>query len=184
MTSIARVVLLALVSWATTVTVAQKVKVGYDRGTDFSKFKTYNWNAPAMPPTRPVLFEAVTARVEVELRDKGFVRVERDGDLILTPSGGMDYGISREAANPYSPTYGGPPPSLNATMWTGTTGPSSAGIWNAEGTLILTFVDRASNKIVWSGSVKQKLDLEQKNKSLELADKAVIKLLAKFPGKK
>ena len=184
MTSIARIVLLAFVSSATTVTVAQKVKVGYDRGTDFSKFKSYSWAAPAMPPTRPVLFEAVTARVEVELQDKGLAKVERDGDLILTPSGGMDYGFSHEAGTPYSPTYGSPPPTLNATMWTGTTGPSSAGVWNSEGTLILTFVDRASNKIVWSGSVKQKLDLEKKNKSLELADKAVIKLLAKFPGKK
>jgi len=181
---IARIVLLAFVSSATTVSVAQKVKVGYDKSTDFSKFKSYSWSAPAMPPTRPALFEAVTARVEVELRDKGFAKVERDGDLTLTPSGGMEYGFSGEAANPYSPTYGGAPPALNATMWTGTTGPSSAGVWNPEGTLILTFVDRSSNKIVWSGSVKQKLDLEKKNKSLELADKAVIKLLAKFPGKK
>jgi hypothetical protein len=32
--------------------------------------------------------------------------------------------------------------------------------------------------------VKQKLDIQKKTKSLELADKAVIKLLKEFPGKK
>ena len=184
MVSITRIVLLALVSSATTVTVAQKVKVGYDRGTDFSKFKSYSLSEPAMPPSRRVLFESVMGRVEIELRDKGFAKVERDGDLILTPSGGMEYGFSGEAGTPYIPTYGSPPPALDATMWTGTTWPSSSGVWVPEGTLILTFVDRASNKIVWSGSVKQKLDPEKKSKSLELADKAVIKLLGKFPGKK
>jgi hypothetical protein len=69
-------------------------------------------------------------------------------------------------------------------MWTGANGTSTAGTYVPEGTLLLTFVDRASNKVVWSGSVKQKLDIEKKNKSLELADKAVIKLLKEFPGKK
>ncbi len=184
MKSIAHLVLLALVSSATTVTLAQKVKVGYDKGTDFSKFKSYSWSEPAMPPTRPVLFESVVARVELELRSKGLTRVEHDADLVLTPSGRVDYGFSGEAATPYSPTYGGPPPTLNATMWAGMSGPSSAGIWVPEGTLILTFVDRANNRIVWAGSVKQKLDLEKKNKSLELADKAVTKLLRKYPARK
>lgn len=184
MKSILHALPLALVLLSPGITTAQKIKVGYDKGTDFSKFKSYSWAEPAMPPSRPVLFEAVVARVEVELRDKGFTRIEKDGDLILTPSGGIDYGFSGEAATPYTPSYGGPPPSLNSTMWTGTTGPSSAGVWNPEGTLILTFVDRANNKVVWSGSVKQKLDIEQKNKSLERADKAVIKLLQKFPSRK
>ena len=53
----------------------------------------------------------------------------------------------------------------------------AAGACVPEGTLVLTFVDRASNKVVWSGSVKQKLDIEKKNRSLELANKAVLKLL-------
>jgi hypothetical protein len=69
-------------------------------------------------------------------------------------------------------------------MWTGSTGSSTAAVYVTEGTLVLTFVARASNQEVWSGSVKQKLDIEQKNKSLELVDKAVIKLLSRFPGRK
>jgi hypothetical protein len=163
---------------------AQKVKVGYDKGTDFSKFKTYSWAEPAMPATRQALFEAVVGQVEIQLEGKGLTKVPKDGDLTLTPSGGVDYGFAGVASTPILPTYGGPPPSINGGMWTGASGPSGAGVYVPEGTLVLTFVDRTSNKVVWSGSVKQKLDIEQKDKSLELADKAVIKLLKKFPGKK
>ena len=58
------------------------------------------------------------------------------------------------------------------------------GAYVSEGTFALTFVDRATNKLVWSGSVKQKLDIEKKHESLALADKAVIKLLNNFPSTK
>jgi len=163
---------------------SQKVKVGYDKGADFSKFTTYTWTQPAMPASRPVLFEAVVARVDVELEAKGLTKVPKDGDLTLTPSGAVDFGFAGVASTPILPTYSGPPPSVNGGMWTGATGPSTAGTYVPEGTLVLTFVDRANNKMVWSGSVKQKLDVEQKNKSLELIDKAIIKLLKEFPGKK
>jgi len=176
--------ILSVLATASLSCLAQKVKVGYDKGTNFSKFKTYSWAEPAMPPVRPALFEAVMGQVETQLEAKGLTKVPKDGDLTLTPSGGVDYGFAGVASTPYSPTYGGPPPSINGGMWTGATGPSSAGTYVTEGTLVLTFVDRASNTMVWSGSVKQKLDIEQKNKSLELVDKAVIKLLKQFPGKK
>lgn len=162
---------------------AQKVKVGYDKSTEFSKFKTYSWTEPAMPVTRPVVFEAIVARTDVELQAKGLTRVSKGGDLTLTPAGGIDVGFAGGPSTPILPTYSGPPPSINGGMWTGATGPSSAGTYVPEGTLVLTFVDRANNKIVWSGSVKQKLDIQQKNKSLELVDKAVTKLLKGFPGK-
>jgi Domain of unknown function (DUF4136) len=179
-----RIVILNALATASLFCFAQKVKVGYDKGTDFSKFKTYSWGESAMPPTRPALFDAVIGQVELQLEAKGLTKVPKDGDLTITPSGGIDYGFAGVASTPYSPTYGGPPPSANGGMWTGSTGPSGAGTYVTEGTLLLTFVDRAHNKVVWSGSVKQKLDIEQKDKSLELADKAVIKLLKQFPGKK
>jgi hypothetical protein len=178
------ILFLAVIAFAAVDTFAQKVKVGYDKGTDFSRYKTYTWQDPGMPAAWPVLYEAVVARTDVELRSRGLMKVANHGDLALIPSGGVDFGFSGQSGTPYLPTYGGPPPTVNATMWTGANGPSTVGIYVPEGTLILTFVDRSSNKTVWSGSVKQKLDHEQKHKSLELADKAVIKLLTKFPGRK
>jgi len=50
-----------------------------------------------------------------------------------------------------------------------------------DATLLFEFVDRAANLIVWAGTVTQKLDIERKTKSLELANKAVAKLLKQFP---
>jgi hypothetical protein len=52
-----------------------------------------------------------------------------------------------------------------------------------EGTLALEFVDRATNKMVWSGTVSQKLDIENKKKSLDLIEKSIGKLLKQFPPK-
>lgn len=164
---------------------AQKVDVGYDKGVDFQKFKTYTWAEPSMPPTRPLLYAKITDSIDYELQQKGLSRVDKDGDLILVPAGGMEFGLNMAAGTPILPTYGGAPPAVNATMWTGaTTGGNLMAPYVPEGTLALTFVDRTGNKVVWSGTVKEKLDVEQKNKSLQRIDKAIAKLLKKFPPSK
>src|SRR5215469_4073163 len=168
-----------------TMALAQKVKVGYDKGGDFTKFKTYSWGQPAMPVTRPLLYESIVGSVDMDLKAKGFARVERDGDLILLPAGGTEFFVNTAAGTPILPTYGSQPPTIDATMWTGATVPSNLmAPYVPEGTLVLTFVDRASNKAIWTGSVAEKLDIENKKKSLERVDKAVVKLLNRFPPKK
>jgi hypothetical protein len=162
---------------------AQKVKVGYDKSADFSKYKTYTWEQPAMPPTRPRLYANVVNSVDGELASKGLSRVEKNGDLILIPSGGVGFAIVASGGTPLSPTFSGPPPAINATVWTGAEGQGELMPAVADGTLALEFVDRAANLVVWSGTVTQKLDIEDKGKSLELANKAIAKLLKNFPTK-
>ena len=161
---------------------AQKVKVGYDKTADFSKYKTYTRAAPAMPPTRPVLYQVVTDAIDSEMSSKGFTKVDKDGDLTMITAGGVEYGNNVAAGTPMIGTYSGPPPSMNATMWTGAEGPSSLqGPMVPQGTLVLELVDRSTNNVVWTGSVSQKLDIEKKDKSLELVGKAVVKLFKQFP---
>lgn len=161
---------------------AQKINVGYDKSADFKHYKTYSWAELSAPVTRPMLYITVVGAVDGELKSKGLIRVDNDGDLILISIGGTDLGINQAAGTPFSQTSSGPPPTFNATMWTGATGPSNLmAPYVAEGTLVLTFVDRSANQTVWSGSVKEKLDIENKQKSLERADKAIVKLLKKFP---
>jgi hypothetical protein len=53
-----------------------------------------------------------------------------------------------------------------------------------EGVVELNFVDRATNKAVWTGWVEQKIDPDEKSKVLGQADKAIQKLLKRFPPKK
>lgn len=165
--------------------IAQKVKVGYDKGTDFSKFRSYSWAEPATPPTRPLLYASVVGSIDSELTSKGLVRTEHDGDLILIPAGGMDFGINVAVGDPIVPTRGGSPAAINSTMWTGATGFSNlTAPYVTEGALILTFIDRLPNKVVWTGSVTEKLDITQKNKSLKLINKSIVKLLKQFPPNK
>src|SRR5436305_8486280 len=68
------ILLLSVVSSVATESFAQKVKVGYDKATDFSKFSTYSWAEPWMPVSMPVLYSMVVARVDSELQSKGFTR--------------------------------------------------------------------------------------------------------------
>jgi hypothetical protein len=161
---------------------AQKVKVGYDKSVDFSKYKTYTRIEPATPPTRPVLYKIVVGSIDSELSSKGFQRIEKDGDLILQVTGGVDFGIAVSSGAPLTSSYSGPPPAMNATMWTGTGAGQGALLPPvADASLQLQFIDRSANQIVWSGTVTQALDMERKEKSLELASNAVTKLLKRFP---
>jgi hypothetical protein len=162
---------------------SQKVAVGYDKTIDFSRYKTYVIPKPSMQPTRPVLYSTVMGAIYNELKAKHFEASDTSGDLILICTGGMELGTNIAAGVPILPTYSGPPPSVNATMWTGAAGPDNlrSAPYVPEGNLMLTFVDPNLHKIVWSGTVTQKLDIEQKNDSLKRVEKAISKLLQKFP---
>jgi len=163
-------------------TFAQKVKVGHDKSTDFSKYKTYTWAKPQTPIMRPLLYETVVGTIDQELQAKGLERTDKDGDLTLISAGGIEYGSNLPAGTPILPVYGGPPPDLNATMWTGSSTFSvSSGPIVAQGTLVLEFVDRNQNKVIWNGVVTCTFDPEQKDKGLVLAQKAIAKLLKGFP---
>jgi hypothetical protein len=161
---------------------AQKVKVGYDKSADFSKFKTYTRLEPAMPPTRPVLYNFVVGSIDSNLSAKGLRRVDKNGDLVLELGGGVDYGMAVAPGAPLTSSYGGPPPAINSTMWTGANG-GQGELMPAvpEAGLQLQFIDRSTNELVWFGTVTQALDPDDKAKSLELANKAVTKLLKRFP---
>jgi hypothetical protein len=53
-----------------------------------------------------------------------------------------------------------------------------------KGSLKLTLVDRASNKVVWTGTVTQKLDATKQDQALQRVGEAIDKLIAEFPPKK
>ena len=142
---------------------SQKTTVGYDKSIDFSKYKSYMWAQSTTPPTRPLLYATVVGAIDYELKAKGLESVEKDGDLILIPSGGMEFGFNAAAGTPILPSYSGPAPAINSTMWTGAGAPSNLmAPYVPEGSLMLNFVDRVANKVVWTGTVKEKLDIENK----------------------
>ena len=164
---------------------AQKTKVNYDKGADFAGYKTYVWSEPERPQTRPMLYAVVIGSVDYELKSKGLARTQADGDLIVMPAGGVDFGFNTAGAMPIVPTRTGMPVAIDSTMWTGAAGSSmSVGSYVPEGTLMLTLVESRTSKIVWSGSVALKLDMEKKHDSLKRIEKAIAKLLQEYPPRR
>lgn len=169
----------------TTSAFGQKVSVGYDKSADFSKYASYTWAEPSSPPARPLLYASIVGSIDQELKAKGLVRTDSAGDLILIPAGGMEFGLTSVAGTPIMPSYGGSPAAIDATMWSGAVGSSNlTAPYVPEGSLVLNFVDRKANKVIWTGTVKQKLEVENKKRSLELIDKAIAKLMKQFPPQK
>jgi len=131
-----------------------------------------------------MLYAVIEGTIDYELKAKGLARRESNGDLIVVPAGGMEFGINQAAGTPILPTYGGQPAAIDANMWTGDGPGSLMAPYVPEGTLMINLVDRAANKVIWTGTVKQKLEMENKKKSLKLIDKAIVKLLKDFPPSK
>ncbi len=164
---------------------AQKVKVGYDKSADFSRYRTYTWHAPAITQTRPLLYANVIGAIRSELEIKELVSVEKDGDLTLISRGGIDYGFGSTSGVTDDSCANCQKPLVDPMEWTGQQGPpGGGGTGLPKGTLELKFIDRATNKVVWDGTVVQKLDPDKKQQSLEKVNTAIKKLLAEFPPKK
>src|SRR6478736_9265394 len=72
---------------------AQKIKVGYAKGTDFSKYKSYTLQLPATESSRPLLYASVVGSIRQGIEAKGLVSKEKDGDLTVIAAGGLDYGL-------------------------------------------------------------------------------------------
>jgi hypothetical protein len=131
-----------------------------------------------------MLYSTVVASVDENLKNRGLQRVDKNGDLTLTPAGGIEYGISSAAGTPILSTYGTQPAAADATMWTGAGGAANlTSAYVPQGTLQLQLVDRGTNKVVWNGMVSEKLDVENKKESLDRIYKAIAKLIKQFPPK-
>jgi hypothetical protein len=152
---------------------SQKIKVGYDKSIDFSKYKTYTWAKRDTPITRPMLYQNMVDQIDQELKARGLQRTEKDGDLTLVAAGGIGFG------------YNMPPAAgMNAAYWAGEEDPQLlTAPLVGEGTLILQFIDRAQNKMVWRGTATENLDPEVA-KSLPRIEKAITKLLKAYPPKR
>jgi len=164
---------LLMVVGLTTSGAAQKVKVGYEKSADFSKYKTYSWAKPDHPIERPQLYQLVVQTIDQDLNARGLARTESNGDLTLTARGGIDFGYNMPASA-----------GMNTGMVYGVdTAPVLLAPAVAKGTLSLQFLDRTNDKPVWQGTVMQKLDPGKKDEAVILAQKAIDKLLKDFPPK-
>jgi Domain of unknown function (DUF4136) len=159
---------------------AQKVDVGYDKKADFSKFHSYAWMPRQAPVARPLLAAHIAGTTDEELAKKGLQKVDSNPDLLITQYGGIDPQTGFAATDPTYMSYGGIPPP-DASTWSGAM-PAAASLAQ-EGHLTMDVVDAKSKQLLWRAKVKLNLDYEHKEKALEQINKAMAKMLAKYPPK-
>jgi hypothetical protein len=67
-------------------------------------------------------------------------------------------------------------------MWTGAGGTAApTSTYVPKGTLQLQFIDPSTHKIVWNGTLSEKLDSEKKKETMDRISKGITKLMEQFP---
>jgi hypothetical protein len=165
----------------TTPAVAQKIKVDYNKTTDFSKFKTFSWTRGA-PPTNPLINQIIIDTVEQSLAAKGLTKVNDGGDLLISVAVAIQYDI--QVAQQSRGNTG-------SDIQTGI--PTGAGLPFdvRKGSLVVDMESPAAKSIVWHGIASDTLryepsgDMQKDAKKVEgRLRKAVNKLMEKYPSAK
>jgi hypothetical protein len=127
---------------------AQKVKVDWDRATDFTPYKTYMWKIIPTPRTpTPEMEMQIHTSVDLQLKAKGLKRIENGEPDVYV-------GYSITLAQPKK--QGATPPTTDSSSW------QAGSSWSAQyssdqaarkGTLNIDIADTRRNLLIWRGSV-------------------------------
>lgn len=155
---------------------AQDVTYNFDRGTDFSKFRSYRWvDIKSVQQVDRVTARQITIVIDAELAKKGLLKTDSDyADLYI----GYQTALSRQTSwKAYHDGWGYGP------EWGG----GLATIADASihpGQLDLDMYAATEKKLVWRGAVSNaielKLNVETSEKKIR---KSVEKLLKNYPPK-
>jgi Domain of unknown function (DUF4136) len=171
---------LVLVLLACATAHGQKVETGYDKAADFAQYKTFAWVKRDIPPPNPMLAALIANNIEVELKEKGLRRVDRDPDLLVSFYGGTTAQSAFAPGDPGYTAYGGEP----VTGAWGGSAPATALPHLVKGTLAIDLVDAHRHRLVWRGIAKTNLDYDKRDKMLDQVNKAVAAMLKKYPPEK
>lgn len=161
----------------------QKLKVDYDKSTEFTKFKTFAWGE-LYPARLPLLRINIIGAINEQLKAKGLVEAEKDPDIIVTYTGDMVGESNQGVSAPAYPGYAGPPPAVNSTTWTGSAGSGGMVVTYPKGTLIVELMDPHAGKIAWRAVGQVKLDIEKKSKSVDRINDMIAKMFVQYPPQK
>jgi hypothetical protein len=177
----------ALMMMIATAALSQDVRYNYDKGTDFSKFKTYKWVLikDAQKPN-DIVDKQIKSTIDSQLLVKGLTATDSDtADLYLAYQTAID---SEKQFTSFSSGmgpgwgYGG---GWYGGGWYGgggmsTTTGSTSTIY--VGQLVLDMYKPADKDLVWRGTVSKTLDPKAKpDKQQKNLNKAVAKLLKNYP---
>ncbi len=177
------IVALSIVLYAAPAALAQKVASDYDTATDFSRFKTYAW-VDGFPAAMVNVDLYIKMAIEADLEKKGLHKTEpKDADLLVTYNAARDTDLNISSFHDPTYTATGGEPMLGTTMWSSGSTVGSVGRYISKGTLALVIYDRQQRRVIWEASAKDTIK-EGRSDRLKQLDKALDKILIKYPPKK
>ncbi len=152
---------------------AQQVSVDYDKGTDFSKYKTFAW-VEGTPAQNPMVHQRIVEGIEAQLEAKGLRRVKSNPDIVVSYHAATDTQVSIN-------TMGGGP----FGGWR--LGPGTASVDKIPvGQLIVNIGDTFAMKYVWRGTANGTIN-NKPEKNEKALNTSLTKMFQNFPqppGKK
>jgi hypothetical protein len=193
-------VLLALVS-AVSPGVAQKVRVDYDHGCNFSRYKTYRWvgfdkgQSPDVPFPNQLMQQRIVTLVQEALASKGLTHVQTGGDLVVGyelratalpqfntftdatgPGWGWDgWGWSGAGCCGWGGGWGG---GWGISAFSTTT---TQAIWT--GTLVVSMTDARQQQLVFQGVSTDTISSKAEKNTRRL-QKGICEMFEKYPPRK
>ena len=177
-----RMLVLAALVFTVSPALAHKIRVDFDHGTHFSRYRTFRWMDAESAPSPDVLFpnqlmrERIAGLIEEALAARGFKRVATGGDLLI------GYGIQVTEHPQFITFYDGAGPSWGwGNGWGWGSGFSTTTVQTIyEGTLVVDMVDTNQKKLVFQGTSTQTISSRPERNTKKLG-KAVNEIFEKYP---
>ena len=158
---------------------AQKIKIEYEKSTNFSKFKTYAW-VPGTPVFDPQMDKYIEDRLVEAIRRSGMTEAPvNTADVLVTYHAALGTDLSVGTA--LDPTFAasGGVPIAGHSIWETT---STGGTHVTKGSIAFEILDRVAKRPVWIGTAKHTVS-DSHHERWNDVEKALDKLLTKFPPK-
>ena len=150
--------------------IAQQVKTDYDRGADFSRYKTYSWEK--VQTQDELWVDRIKEAVNAALAAKGLTPVESGGDISVVA---IEMTKNQRTLNTFYDGFGG------GWRWGGGFGNATTTVDNYKvGTLVVDLFDANNKNLIWRGSSSDTLS-DKSDKNIKNLDKGVHKMFEHFP---
>src|SRR5262249_52399439 len=151
---------LAVLAFGTVVALpvyAQKPQIQWDKNYDFSKVKTFMWQAPSAPSLadeNPFMHKFIEQSIETELQNVGFTETTENPEVYVTYHASVKTEVQLHSSSfGFSVgTYGMGPWGGVSGVAAGPTHTTTREVQTKKGTLVVDVVDAKEKELVWRGT--------------------------------
>jgi uncharacterized protein DUF4136 len=155
----------------TAASLAMQVKTDYDRGANFSQYKTFSFEK--VQTQDPLWVDRIKSAVSAALTAKGLSQVDSGGDISIVAVG---MSTTQQRLDTFYNGFG------RGWRWGGF-GDSTTNVENYKvGTLVVDLFDSKTKELLWRGSASDTVSNKSAN-NIKNLNKGVQKMFDKYPPK-